>query len=465
MRIVQRLILPLLLLLFGGVPALAQSGSWTVSEAKGSVTIIDARGSRAAKVGAQLAEGATVRTAAQSSAVLVRGKEFVTMRQNAQLRIAPAERERGIVQILQDYGSALFNIGKQPNPHFGVDTPYLAAVVKGTTFVITVTNEGASLQVTEGAVETSTLDGGAVELIRPGSVAMIAAADPLRMVIEGEGRKVLDSPARAQLFQRSAPGQPRCEVVLIESPDIGTIGVGEATIPTIRQYNRALGLDAAEFLRRTQASFKLGIEFKDWGWLGHRFFHGFGDFGPPIEGRSPWQHWLRLREPGDISGYEDGSTASVMARHCKFTPPEGDRPSAANAFSYAVHFDASLYAGFLREHAVRHGAQRIEGTLVEVEQRPEDGFVRALRLADGRRIEGDLFVDCSGLRGLLIEGVMKAGFHDWSAMLPVNSAWAMPCSRSEPLRRPCISTTMATPHASCSNAGLYNPTRLGVICT
>jgi tryptophan halogenase len=225
-----------------------------------------------------------------------------------------------------------------------------------------------------------------------------------RVVIVGGGTAGwMTAAPLAQLFQRSAPGQPRCEVVLIESPDIGTIGVGEATIPTIRQYNRALGLDAAEFLRRTQASFKLGIEFKDWGWLGHRFFHGFGDFGPPIEGRSPWQHWLRLREPGDISGYEDGSTASVMARHCKFTPPEGDRPSAANAFSYAVHFDASLYAGFLREHAVRHGAQRIEGTLVEVEQRPADGFVRALRLADGRRIEGDLFVDCSGLRGLLIE--------------------------------------------------------------
>ncbi|MBA4008563.1 MAG: hypothetical protein C0486_07275 [Erythrobacter sp.] len=196
MRILQRLVLPLLLLLFSGGPALAQGAVWTVSEAKGVVTVIDSQGTRPAKVGAPLAPGATVRTAARASAVLVRGKEFVTMRQNAQLRIAPAQRERGIVQILQDYGSALFNIGKQPNPHFGVDTPYLAAVVKGTTFVITVTNEGASLQVTEGAVETSTLDGGAVELITPGNVAMIAAADPLRMVVGGEGRKVMDSPAR-----------------------------------------------------------------------------------------------------------------------------------------------------------------------------------------------------------------------------------------------------------------------------
>jgi hypothetical protein len=196
MRTLYRLVLPILLLLFSGAPALAQSPAWTVSEAKGQVTVIDPAGQRAAKVGTTLVAGATVRTGAGASAVLVRGREFVTMRQNAQLRIAPAVRERGIIQILQDYGSALFNIGKQPDPHFGVETPYLAAVVKGTTFVIAVSREGASLQVTEGAVETSTLDGGAVELIRPGSVAMIAAADPLRMVVEGEGRKVLDSPAR-----------------------------------------------------------------------------------------------------------------------------------------------------------------------------------------------------------------------------------------------------------------------------
>jgi hypothetical protein len=206
MRIVQRLVLPLILLFFSGAPALAQGAVWTVSELKGEVTVIDAGGQRPAKVGTQLAPGATVRTAARASAVLVRGKEFVTLRQNAQLRIAPAERKRGIVQILQDYGSALFSIGKQSNPHFGVETPYLAAVVKGTTFVITVSNEGASLQVTEGAVETSTLDGGAVELIRPGAVAIIAAADPLRMVIEGEGRKVIDSPAR--VAPSTAPAAP-----------------------------------------------------------------------------------------------------------------------------------------------------------------------------------------------------------------------------------------------------------------
>lgn len=199
-RLIARLMMPILLLLLGGAPALAQASGWSVSEAKGVVVVIDAQGQRPAKAGTALAAGATIRTEARSSAVLVRGREFVTMRQNAQLRIpAPAQaqaRSRGIIQIIQDYGSALFNIGKKENPHFGVETPYMAAVVKGTTFVITVSGEGASLQVTEGAVEAATNDGGVRELIRPGAVAMIAAGDPLRMVVEGEGRRVLDSPAR-----------------------------------------------------------------------------------------------------------------------------------------------------------------------------------------------------------------------------------------------------------------------------
>ena len=241
MRLLSRLILPLLVLLFSGAPALAQATGWTISETKGTVLVIDARGERAATVGTQLAPGATIRTAARSTAVLVRGREFVTMRQNAQLRIPQAAQARGIVQILQDYGSALFNIGKQPNPHFGVETPYLAAVVKGTTFIITVNKEGASLQVTEGAVEAATRDGGVRELVRPGAAAMIAAGDPLRMVIEGEGRRVLDSPARpaaAPAASTPAPaaiepaattdrGQARIERAVMGTPgDLGEYSRG-----------------------------------------------------------------------------------------------------------------------------------------------------------------------------------------------------------------------------------------------
>jgi tryptophan halogenase len=249
--------------------------------------------------------------------------------------------------------------------------------------------------------------------------------------------------AAAPLALQLGRGGRPCEIVLVESPEIGTIGVGEATLPPIRFYNRTLGIDEADFIKRTQASYKLGIEFRDWGHLGHRFFHGFGDFGPRIENRSPHLHWLRLRAAGEVPSYEEWSTATVMARQNRFTPPRGDVPSAANAYSYAFHFDAGLYAVYLRDYAMQRGASRVEGTIVDVELRAEDGFVAAVKLADGRRIEGDLFIDCSGFRGLLIEGAMKAGYEDWSAMLPCNSALAVPCARVSPLTPYTMSTAKA----------------------
>jgi tryptophan halogenase len=225
-----------------------------------------------------------------------------------------------------------------------------------------------------------------------------------------------------------------CEIVLVESPEIGTVGVGEATLPTIRYYNNSLQLDHAEFIRETQASFKLGIEFKDWGHLGNRFFHGFGEFGPAIQNRSSIMHWLRLHGLGGMASHEQWSTATVMAMRNRFVPPEGGEvASAANAYAYAFHFDAGLYAAYLRNYAVARGVQREEGTIVDVSVRPGDGFVTAVTLADGRRIEGDLFIDCSGFRGLLIEGVCQAGYHDWTHWLPCDSAQAVPCARVEPL--------------------------------
>jgi tryptophan halogenase len=250
--------------------------------------------------------------------------------------------------------------------------------------------------------------------------------------------------AAAPLARRLGQGiGTPCEVVLVESPDIGTIGVGEATLPAIRFYNRNLGIDEADFVRRTQASFKLGIEFRDWGRLGHRFFHGFGDFGPAIENRASFMHWLRLARGGGMASYEDWSTATVMARANRFTPPQGDVPSAANGYAYAYHFDAALYAAYLREYALRHGAQRVEGTVVDVQLRAGDGFVDALVLADGRRVEGDLFVDCSGFRGLLIEGALHAGYDDWSDLLPCDSALAVPSARVGALTPYTMSTAKA----------------------
>jgi tryptophan halogenase len=263
-----------------------------------------------------------------------------------------------------------------------------------------------------------------------------------RIVIVGGG--TAGWMAAAPLAQRLRGGAcPPTEIVVIESPEIGTIGVGEATLPTIRYYNKSLGLDGADFIKKTQATFKLGIEFKDWGQLGQRFFHGFGDFGPAIDNRSPYMHWLRLRRAGDLPSYEEWSTATVMARSNRFFPPQGETPSAANAYSYAFHFDAGLYAAYLRDHATQHGAMHVEGLIVDVELRPEDGFVRAVKLKDGRRIEGDLFIDCSGFRGLLIEGAMKAGYEDWSAMLPCNSALAVPSARTGKLTPYTTSTAKA----------------------
>jgi len=224
------------------------------------------------------------------------------------------------------------------------------------------------------------------------------------------------------------------EIVLVESPEIGSVGVGEATLPTLRYYNQMLGLDGADFVKKTQATFKLGIEFKDWGHLGNRFFHGFGDFGPATETRSSHMYWLRLaRQFKDIPPYEEWSMATVMARKNRFVPPYGDQPAVTNAYSYAFHFDAGLYAAYLRDYAMQRGVQRIEGTITEVEQHPETGFITAVKLGDGRRVEGDLFIDCSGFRGLLIEGVYQAGYDDWSAMLPCNSAQAVPCAKTDSL--------------------------------
>ena len=247
-----------------------------------------------------------------------------------------------------------------------------------------------------------------------------------RIVIVGGG--TAGWMAAAPLAQRLA-GRAT-EVTVVESPDIGTIGVGEATLPTIRFYNAALGLDQDDFVARTQASFKLGIEFQDWGHIGNRFFHGFGDFGPALAGHAPHVHWLRLARSFDhMPPLDDWSMAARMARDMKFVLPNKSQPGITDSYSYGFHFDAGLYTGYLRDYATARGARRIEGTIVEVEQHPETGFIAALKLGDGRRVEGDLFIDCSGFRGLLIEGALHAGYEDWSDQLPCNSALAVPCAR------------------------------------
>lgn len=230
--------------------------------------------------------------------------------------------------------------------------------------------------------------------------------------------------AAATLARLLPKGQ--ANVRLIESEEIGIIGVGEATVPLMHIFNGMLGLDEREFVCATQGSFKLGIEFADWGELGNVHFHGFGDYGEFIDGIGPHHYWMKLREVGDPTPLAAYSFPTVLAKKNRFAPP-AMLPGQAEQYKYAYHFDASLYARYLRGYAEARGVERLEGRIVDVSQNGETGFVEAVTTADGRRLKADLFIDCTGFYGLLIEQTLKAGYEDWSKWLPCDRAVAVPC--------------------------------------
>ena len=222
------------------------------------------------------------------------------------------------------------------------------------------------------------------------------------------------------------------EVVLVESEDIGTIGVGEATIPAIKKYNELLGLDENEFMQRTQASFKLGIRFENWLRQGDSYIHGFGVIGQDWEWLRMHHYWLHAHQQGQAGDFADYSINTAAALKDKFVRAQanmGDSP--LSHIAHAFHMDAALFARFLSGYAQDRGVRRREGRIVDVSLRAEDGFIESVTMHDGEVIAADLFIDCSGFRGLFINQALGVGFEDWSHWLPCDRAIAVPCARSE----------------------------------
>lgn len=218
---------------------------------------------------------------------------------------------------------------------------------------------------------------------------------------------------------------------LIESEEIGTIGVGEATIPAIRTYNQLAGIDEFEMVRATQATFKLGIEFRNWRRPGDSYIHGFGKIGQDLYWLHCHQLWLKEAAHGRAKHLDHYALNTMAARLNRFAMPDPANPQSPLAdIDYAYHFDASLYARYLRSRAERQGVARIEGRIVAANRRGQDGFLDHVMLADGRRIDGDLFIDCSGMRGLLIGEAMGVGYEDWDRWLLCDRALAVPSERA-----------------------------------
>lgn len=244
----------------------------------------------------------------------------------------------------------------------------------------------------------------------------------MRVVVVGGGTAGwMTAAALARFLGRAV------DIRLVESAEIGIIGVGEATLPHLRAFIARLGIDEAEFMRATRATMKLGIEFRDFGRIGESYIHPFGAYGFPLAGVGFHHYWLRHREAGADASIEAYSLPILAARAGKFAPPRPGSDELANCWGYAYQFDATRFAPLLRARAEEWGVRRTEGRIVDIERDGESGDVRAVRLADGETIEGDLFVDCSGFASLLIGRMADDNWEDWSHWLPCDRAAALPC--------------------------------------
>jgi tryptophan halogenase len=235
-------------------------------------------------------------------------------------------------------------------------------------------------------------------------------------------------------------GRHLVHITLVESEEIGIIGVGEATVPLLAQCNALLGIDEFDFVRKTQGTFKLGIEFCDWGVAGNRHFHAFSDYGHPVEGVQAHHYWLRLRQSGDDHPIDDYSFAYAVAKNNNFAPTDPNN----QRYHHAYHFDAALYARYLRDVATELGVQRVEGKMTHFDLDGETGNIAAIHLAHGQTVVGDFFLDCTGFASELLGGALDTPFVDWSHWLLCNSAIAMPSKRATDAFMPF---TRSTAHA------------------
>ncbi|RVT48456.1 tryptophan halogenase family protein [Rubrivivax albus] len=235
------------------------------------------------------------------------------------------------------------------------------------------------------------------------------------------------------------------EVQLIESDEISTVGVGEATIPSIIRFNDLIGIDENEFMRRTQATFKLGIQFRNWGAQGDAYIHGFGSMGRKTGLVDFHHYWLKAFQAGRVDRLDDYSINLLACETNRFSRADPSNPNSPLAdIRHAFHFDAGLYARYLRGYCEQRGVTRTEGRIDSVQVHPETGFVTSVTMANGDVHAADLFIDCSGFRGLLIEQTLRTGYDDWSHWLPCDSALAVPCESVEPL----LPYTRATAHGA-----------------
>ena len=225
-----------------------------------------------------------------------------------------------------------------------------------------------------------------------------------------------------------------CKIRLIESDEIGTVGVGEATVPHIASFNKLLEIIETDFVKQTQGTFKLGIQFNDWGRLGDSSIQGFGSLGHDLSGIAFHHYWHRAHAAGPAKGLDAYSLNTLAAPLGRFMVSASDvrKDSPLAEIAYAYHFDAGLYALFLRRYAEARGVKRTEEKIQQVLLRPVDGFVDAVQLASGEKMGGELFIDCSGFRGLLIEEALHTGYEDWTHWLPCDRAWAVPCAKTGP---------------------------------